>query len=302
VAVSTVLGRSTRATVEALIADERDPLVLANMALIRMRPKVPALTEALAGRVRRLPRALARAILAHIDFLDANIAALYQEVAARLGPFRDAVERLRTITGVGQTTAEVFVAETGADMSRFSSAGHLAAWAGLAPANDESAGKRRPAGTRNGAQWLRRALIESPKAASRTKGTYLAVRYRQVAGRRGRAGAGSQLLAHAPSSCPNGPGVPAQSSPPAVAPYRLELASRRTPSRTSGTCATASAVPQRLPPGGGDPEPWRFARRSAQCLPVSEATARNANPARNRAGLRIGGAVEFIEVVSPKGF
>jgi transposase len=77
---------------------------------------------------------VARAILAHVDFLDANIAALDEEVAARLGPFRAAVELLKTIPGVGQTAAEVFVAETGGDMSRFPSASHPAAWAGLAPA------------------------------------------------------------------------------------------------------------------------------------------------------------------------
>ena len=152
-----MLGKSTRAMVEALIAGERDPAVLAAQALGRMRPKVPALTEALAGRFGAHHGAVARAILAHIDFLDATIATLDEEVAARLGPFRAGVELLKTITGVGQVTAEVFMAETGGDMSRFPSAEHLAAWAGLAPANNESAGKRRRAGSRNGARWLRQS-------------------------------------------------------------------------------------------------------------------------------------------------
>jgi len=182
---STVLGKSTRAMIEALIAGERDPAVLADMALTRMRPKIGALSEALVGRFGAHHGAVARAILAHIDFLDANIAALDEEVAARLGPFRAAVELLKTIPGVGQVAAEVFVAETGGDMSRFPSASHLAAWAGLAPANDESAGKHRPAGTRHGARWLRRAFIESAKSASRSRGTYLAAQYRHLAARRG---------------------------------------------------------------------------------------------------------------------
>lgn len=182
---SAVLGKSTRAMVEALIAGERDPAVLADKALRKMRPKIPALTEALAGRFGAHHGAVAGAILAHIDFLDANIATLDQEVAARLGPFRAAVELLKTIPGVGQVAAEVFVAETGGDMSRFPSPAHLAAWAGLAPANNESAGKRKPVGTRNGARWLRMALIESAKAAARSKNTYLATQYRQVAARRG---------------------------------------------------------------------------------------------------------------------
>jgi transposase len=182
---STVLGKSTRAMIEALIAGERDPAVLADMALTRMRPKIGALSQALVGRFGAHHGAVATAILAHIDFLDANIAALDEEVAARLGPFRAAVELLKTIPGVGQIAAEVFVAETGGDMSRFPSASHLAAWAGLAPANDESAGKHRPAGTRKGARWLRKAFIESAKSASRSRGTYLAAQYRHLAARRG---------------------------------------------------------------------------------------------------------------------
>ena len=75
------------------------------------------------------------------------------------------------------TTAQVIVAETGADMSRFPTAGHLCAWAGVAPASYESAGKRRPAGTRHGAPWLRRTLIEAARAAARTKGSYYSAQY-----------------------------------------------------------------------------------------------------------------------------
>jgi transposase len=182
---STVLGKSQRAMIEALIAGERDAAVLAGMALGRMRPKIPALAEALVGRFADHHGAVARVILDHIDFLDTAITRLDEEVAARLGPFRGAVELLQTIPGVGQAVAEVIVSETGADMARFPSPGHLAAWAGVAPANHESAGKRRPAGTRQGATWLRRALVEAAKAASRTKGTYLGAQYRQIAARRG---------------------------------------------------------------------------------------------------------------------
>ncbi len=176
---------SQRAMIEALISGERDAAVLAGMALGRMRPKIPALAEALVGRFAAHHGAVARVILDHIDFLDAAIARLDQEVAARLGPFRDAVELLQTIPGVGATVAEIIVAETGADMTRFPTAGHLAAWAGVAPANHESAGKRRHGGTRQGGNWLRRALIESANSAARSKGTYLSAQYRQIAARRG---------------------------------------------------------------------------------------------------------------------
>ena len=182
---SKVLGTSTRMMIEALIAGETDPAQMASKALGRMRPKIPALEEALVGRFAAHHGALARAILDHVDFLDQMIARLDEEVASRLGPFRGAVTLLETIPGVGRNTAEVIVAETGADMSRFPSPAHLAAWAGVAPANNESAGKRKPAGTRRGSAWLRRALAESAKAASRSKGTYLSAQYRQIAARRG---------------------------------------------------------------------------------------------------------------------
>lgn len=182
---SRVLGKSTRAMIEALIAGERDPAVLAANALGRMRPKIPALADALVGRFAAHHGAVARVILDHIDFLDAAIARLDQEVAARLGPFRAAVDLLQTIPGVGKTVAEVIVSETGADMSRFPSPAHLAAWAGVAPANHESAGKRRPAGTRRGGMWLKRALVEAAKSAKNSRGTYLSAQYRQIAARRG---------------------------------------------------------------------------------------------------------------------
>lgn len=182
---STVLGKSTRAMVEALIAGERDASVLADMAKARMRSKIPALAEALVGRFAAHHGVVARAILDHVDFLDINIARLDEEVASRLGLFQSAVALLETIPGVGRKVAETIIAETGADMAKFPSATQLCAWAGVAPANHESAGKHRPAGTRQGASWLRRALIESAKAASRTKDTYLAAQYRQIAARRG---------------------------------------------------------------------------------------------------------------------
>jgi transposase len=182
---STVLGKSTREMIEALIAGERDPAVLAEMAKARMRSKIPALTEALVGRFADHHGAVARAILDHIDFLDAAIARLDDEIASRLGHFGAAVALLETIPGVARKTAETIVAETGADMAQFPSATQLCAWAGVAPANHESAGKRRPAGTRQGTSWLRRSLVEAAKAASRTKDTYLAAQYRQIAARRG---------------------------------------------------------------------------------------------------------------------
>lgn len=176
---------STRRMIEALIEGERDPKVLAEMAKASLRAKIPALEEAFSGRFGEHHAFLCRQIIDQIDHLDASIGALSAEIARRLAPFEAAVTILSSITGVSRTTAEVMIAEMGVDMSRFPTAGHLCAWAGVAPASHESAGKKSPAGTRKGAPWLRRALIESAKAAARTKGSYFSAHYARIARRRG---------------------------------------------------------------------------------------------------------------------
>jgi len=182
---SRVWSASAREMIEALIAGERDPALLAQLAKGTMRAKIARLEEALASSFGAHHAIVCRQIIDHIDFLDQVIASLTAEITARLVPFDSAVEIITSITGISQTTAEVIVAETGAEMSRFPTAGHLCAWAGLAPASHESAGKHRPAGTRHGSPWLRRTLIEAARAAARTKGSYSSAQYARIARRRG---------------------------------------------------------------------------------------------------------------------
>jgi transposase len=182
---SGVWSASSREIIEALISGTRDPAVLAQMAKGRMRAKIPRLEEALAGHFGQHHAVVCRRIIDHIGFLDSSIAALTDEVTTRLVPFEAAVAIVTSVPGISRTTAEVIVAETGADMSRFPTAGQLCAWAGVAPASYESAGKRKPAGTRHGSQWLRRALIESARAAARTKNSYYSAQYSRIARRRG---------------------------------------------------------------------------------------------------------------------
>jgi transposase len=182
---STVWSASSRAMIEAMIEGERDPKVLAQMAKSRLRAKIPQLEEAFSGHFGSHHALVCRQIIDHIDFLDHSIATLTAEVTERLCPFEPAVTILCSITGVSRTTAEVMIAEMGTDMTRFPTAGHLCAWAGVAPASHESAGKRRPAGTRQGSTWLQRALIEAARAAARTKGSYFSAQYGRIARRRG---------------------------------------------------------------------------------------------------------------------
>jgi transposase len=113
--------------------------------------------------------------LAHIAALDEAIERVSEEIAKRTHPFAG------HDPGVAQRTAEVLIAEIGMDMSRFPTAAHLASWAGLAPSNNESGGKRRSGKTRKGSPWLRAALVEAARGAGLKKETYLRAQYRQVA-------------------------------------------------------------------------------------------------------------------------
>jgi transposase len=183
---SEVTGVSGRAMLKELVAGNTDAKVLAQLAKGQLRRKIPQLERALVGQFGSHQSFLVARQLAHIDFLDDAIEQVSQEVAERMGPFEEALERLDTIPGVGSWTAEVIVAEIGTDMSRFPSAGHLASWAGMCPGNNESAGKRKSGKTRKGSKWLRVALTEAAYAAGRGKGTYLSSQYHRLVARRGK--------------------------------------------------------------------------------------------------------------------
>jgi transposase len=182
---SKVLTQSGRAMVEALIAGERDPDQLAGLAKGKLRPKIPQLIEALAGRFGPHHALVCAQILQHLDTLNDSVAKLDRDVAERVQPYQAAVTLLLDVPGLQRLSAEVVIAETGADMSRFPTAEQLASWAGLCPGNHESAGKRRRVGTPPGNRWLRRTLIECAHAAARTRGSYFAAQYHQIAHRRG---------------------------------------------------------------------------------------------------------------------
>jgi transposase len=184
-----VMGVSGRAILAALLDGQTDPATLAELAKGKLRAKRALLERALRGRVSDHHRLLLTTHLAHIDFLDEQIAQLSAEIAERLRPFAAELERLDTIPGVDQRTAEVLVAEIGTDMRRFPTAGHLASWGGQCPGNHESAGKRKGGKRRKGSRWLGRALTEAAHGAARTKQagrTGLATRYRRLVVRRGK--------------------------------------------------------------------------------------------------------------------
>jgi transposase len=186
VVASDIFGVSGRDMMAALIAGERNPQVLAQMARSRMRTKIPQLEEAFVGYFTDHHRFLLAKMLARIDALDADIADVETQIEAQIAPFADAVARLDEIPGVGATAAAVIIAEVGVDMTRFPTPAHLSSWARFAPGVKESAGRKKGTGaTGHGDRYLARVLGEAAVGTSRTD-TFLGERYRRIARHRGK--------------------------------------------------------------------------------------------------------------------
>jgi transposase len=182
---SDILGVSGRAMIEALIGGQRDPAAVADLAKRRLRSKIPALTEALTGRFTEHHAFLARV---HLDLIDQHTTAIEEltdRIEVVIEPFQGFRELICTIPGIGPLTADVVVAETGADMTRFPTAGHLASWAGTCPGHNESAGRVKSSKTRPGNPYLQGALGAAAMACAQNPSTYLGARYRRIASRRG---------------------------------------------------------------------------------------------------------------------
>jgi transposase len=140
--------------IEALIAGERDPAILANLTRGRMRTKIPELTLACAGRFSDQHTLMCTLHLGHIDHLADMIARLDTRIDEASLPFAPQTHLLATIPGIGERAAQVIISEIGVDMSRVPTAAHLASWAGLCPGNNESAGRHRSGTTRKGNKEL----------------------------------------------------------------------------------------------------------------------------------------------------
>ena len=182
---SVVLTKTGRSIIEALIAGERDPARLADLARGRLRPKIGQLQDALVHRWKPHHSVVAAAGLAHLDALDVQIAHVSAAIVTAREPYEWAIKLLCSIPGVEVRSAETIISEIGVDMSRFPTAAHLASWAGMCPGNNESAGKHGPGFTRPGAPWLRQGLIEVAHAVARTHGNHLTERHRRIRARRG---------------------------------------------------------------------------------------------------------------------
>jgi transposase len=180
------LGVSGRAILAQLLAGEEDATKLAELSRRRLRAKLPQMQLALQGRMTDHHRWMLRVLWEQLEFLEAQIAKLDAQIHEQVRPYEDAIALCTTIPGIEAVAAANLLAEIGVDMDQFPSAQHLASWAGMCPGNHESAGKRLSGKPPKGNAWLRRSLCQAAWAASHTKATYLAARFRRLAARKGK--------------------------------------------------------------------------------------------------------------------
>lgn len=202
-----IMGVSGRQMIEALIAGERNPAVLAEMARGRMRAKNTALIEALTGRFDAHHAELASMLLDQIDVLTAKIDRLTLRIEELIAAIPEAagpddpdaggraqdpattplpmLDRLDEIPGIGRRAAQIIVAEIGLDMARFPTSAHLVSWAKLCPATIQSGTNTRAGKTGKGNRYLKGVLGEVATAAAKTH-TFLGERYRRLVKRMGK--------------------------------------------------------------------------------------------------------------------
>ncbi len=182
---SDITGVSGRLMLQALIDGNRNPVELANLAKRRLRSKIPALVEALTGRFNDHHAFLAGIFLETIDQRTRQLADLDRRIEQAMAPFRSFADLICTIPGIGPRTAEVIVAETGADMAVFPTSRQLVSWAGVCPGSNESAGRVKSTKTRPGNAYLKAALGTAALSIAASKGTFLSAKYKRLAARRG---------------------------------------------------------------------------------------------------------------------
>lgn len=183
--ICTLTTTSARRILDVLIAGQRDPQTVAGLADVRMAKKVPALVEALTGRFSDHDGFMARIHLDRIDQIDPTISQIDDRIEDTMTPMRPVRDALATIPGISSTVVHSVIAEIGIDMTAFPTSAHLASWAGVCPGQNISAGHVTSSHTRPGNKHLKAALGAAVLSLTRSKTTYLAVKYRRIRARQG---------------------------------------------------------------------------------------------------------------------
>lgn len=180
-----IMGVSGRSMLEKIIQGNTDYNTLAELAKGRLKSKIPELRKALNGLIGEHQKMILKSQLQHIDFLTSYIDLLTKEIENRVKESQEYIELVDEVPSIGKVSAEEIITEIGTNMDQFPSEGHISAWAGLCPANNESAGKRKSASAREGNKYLRSTLIECAHNASLHKNSYFYSQYHRIAARRG---------------------------------------------------------------------------------------------------------------------
>lgn len=184
--ISNINGKSGRSIINALTGEGLSEDNVDSLLKGSVREKRNEILRYCDGYLSPLQRKLIRAILDHIDDMTRRIQDIDDIINGQMKDYEDAIQKLEEIPGIAKRSAEVILAEIGMDMSRFPTAAHLAAWAGLAPGNNESAGKRKSGRTRKGNPTLKTTLIQSAKTAKAKKGSFFKAQFDRLAVKRGK--------------------------------------------------------------------------------------------------------------------
>jgi transposase len=195
--ISDILGVSGRKMIEAMIDGVRNPAKLAALADRRIKASPKELYDALHGRLTDHHRFMLKLYLKQFDALDASIIEVDQTVAAAVArmdeeaqaagraTFQSLILLLSTMPGISAQSAVTILSEIGTDMSRFPTAGHFVAWAGLCPGQNESAGKKKSSRLRKGAPWLKTAMVQAAWSAIKQKDSYYRAQFHRLKARGG---------------------------------------------------------------------------------------------------------------------
>ena len=186
--VSDIDGKTSLNLLDYVInnEDEIDEAKAKELIITRISASVEKVVEAMDGIVTNFQRLMLREVVAHIKELAVRVRTMDEIIAEYMADYKELIDRLSKIPGIARRSAEIIISEIGVDMERFPTAGHLASWAGVAPGNSESAGKRKNAKTKKSSKVLKSTLAQSAQAAARNKNSFYHAQHQRITVRRGK--------------------------------------------------------------------------------------------------------------------